>query len=530
MTAKEVFKARAELEYLERAASTIALNLSDAALYAARGGAFVGTIDWMRDPEYVAAVAAVDAKRAVVTEMETAIGGVVYRVVSYKVETLTKKLDKLAKRAKTNGLGELSYRVTDEEDIVEVKEFGRVVEVHRYRFVVLAAARLKLAGWALLAKLSIEEAGVLVSKVPAFSRAWTLHREGITEEAPSWSNDGDPVVSAVKEELDAINLGVFADPKTASNCDYCGLSRRRTATYVVECLEDNAEKGWAKGDLKRVGSNCLRDFLGVDPNALAKYAELLSVLEDEMGDEDEERGWGSGSKPEVPTLDYLIHVCTMLRTVGWVARSAGGFATADAAESNRYSMNRRELHKGRPAWVDPTDADEARAADAIEWAKDHFGAKANLDGGMYGGRSLSDFDRNLLIAAGSTVVTPKIMGTLAYLPVAHARFLEKEIEIRKEREKVADSVHVGSAGDRLDLTLTVEKVFETEGDYGVTFITALSDADGNSFKWFGSYELKLDATYSAKWTVKKHSEFKGVKETVITRPAKLALVETAALA
>lgn len=61
-------------------------------------------------------------------------------------------------------------------------------------------------------------------------------------------------------------------------------------------------------------------------------------------------------------------------------------------------------------------------------------------------------------------------------------------------------------------------VYEKPGDWGTTFITKLRDADGNVFKWFGSYDLGRDAVVDATWTVKNHDEFKGVKETVVTRP------------
>ncbi len=92
---------------------------------------------------------------------------------------------------------------------------------------------------------------------------------------------------------------------------------------------------------------------------------------------------------------------------------------------------------------------------------------------------------------------------------------------KREREQHAASEHFGTVGARTELTLQVSRVFETEGRYGVTYITTLHDAAGNEFKWFGSYELERGSTVKAKWTIKAHEEWKGTKQTVLTRPGGL---------
>jgi hypothetical protein len=59
--------------------------------------------------------------------------------------------------------------------------------------------------------------------------------------------DGHPTVD---EQGDRLAAGAFAHPI----CEHCGLRRRRTRTYVVVDT--------VSGEVRQVGSGCLRDFLG----------------------------------------------------------------------------------------------------------------------------------------------------------------------------------------------------------------------------------------------------------------------------
>jgi hypothetical protein len=97
----------------------------------------------------------------------------------------------------------------------------------------------------------------------------------------------------------------------------------------------------------------------------------------------------------------------------------------------------------------------------------------------------------------------------------------REIERQARAKAAKDSLFIGEPKQRLELTLTVQSIFESQGNYGTTFITKLVDADGNLFTWFGSYSLERGATYTGKWTVKAHEDHPQYgKSTIITRPAR----------
>jgi hypothetical protein len=504
MTAREVFEKQEELRFAEDSLRALAY----AEIEAQKAGALVSSGDYLKSPEG----RAVEALRAEVEAAQDEVGGVVYRIPSLNMGVLREKLDKLAKRASKLDVGGFAYYVDDEVERVESKvdplvamaELGYIPpKVTSYRFVVLNARPVKLAGWVFLATLTVESGGVMVSKVPAFARAWSVSRE------TGASAPDDAAEAAAQEVLDAMNLGVYADESRATLCEHCGLARKRTKTYLVEHVET--------GEIKQVGSNCLKDFLGVDPHTLIRYAQYLADIVDAM-DEEEGFAGGGGGREVVQTEDYLTHVATLVREVGWIGSKEDykGRPTAGAALSNYWAYTRQEKDKlGRQMWIDPVEADEQRAAEAIAWAKDVLGAK------VHQAQNASDFERNMYVAANGDVIPSRSLGVLAYVLVAHARYQEREIERAEAAKQRAASEYVGEVGKRIKLTLKVTRVIEHAGNYGTTFITGFVDESGNEFTWFGSYELDRGESYTATWTVKKHDEYKGTKQTTLNRPSGL---------
>ena len=89
---------------------------------------------------------------------------------------------------------------------------------------------------------------------------------------------------------------------------------------------------------------------------------------------------------------------------------------------------------------------------------------------------------------------------------------------------VSPSQHIGSIGERLDLNLHIDRVFDSayyrnDGWYGstITYMYLMHDEYGNIFKWSTQkcYEEGSDVHFKA--TVKEHTEYKGIPQTVLTR-------------
>ena len=92
---------------------------------------------------------------------------------------------------------------------------------------------------------------------------------------------------------------------------------------------------------------------------------------------------------------------------------------------------------------------------------------------------------------------------------------------RREEKLAADregSQHVGVVGERRDFSLRCERVFEFDGQYGVSYINLCRDADNNVIVYKGSNGFERGYSYVIKATVKAHDERDGVAQTLIARP------------
>lgn len=92
--------------------------------------------------------------------------------------------------------------------------------------------------------------------------------------------------------------------------------------------------------------------------------------------------------------------------------------------------------------------------------------------------------------------------------------------------KCAMSAHLGELGERLIFNCKITRVSTYEGtsfsyyDSGMRVIIELTDNDGNVITYFGSQNNIGDEgqIVTVKGTIKQHTDYKGLKQTVIQRP------------
>lgn len=94
-----------------------------------------------------------------------------------------------------------------------------------------------------------------------------------------------------------------------------------------------------------------------------------------------------------------------------------------------------------------------------------------------------------------------------------------EAEVAK-RQKNASSAFFGEVGQRLTITLTVERVITLESQfYGTTWITIGRTPEGNVVTYKGTANIgSTDDTVTLTASVKEHTVYQGVKQTAIQRP------------
>jgi hypothetical protein len=319
-------------------------------------------------------------------------------------------------------------------------------------------------------------------------------------------------------------------------CDHCHTIRARKDTYVVYHA--------ANDTYRQVGSNCIKDFLGLQNvdqaiSIVAMWQDIEAILDgDYEAQDDGWREWSNAPKAErvCDLWLFLNRVASVTRVHGFVSRKAvmaqmereDTMSDEEASRQVRLEATRDRVmdHLFPPRKMsnalrqdiidcEETPADNAKALAAVEWVKSQDPDKLN------------DYMFNLFAAVANDVMPLRRGGIVASLIGAYNRHMEYEDERQRKAAvaakalegKVANCKHVGTVGERLrGLTLKVVRVIPREGQYGVTYITALEDLDGNQFTWFASgTSLDVGVTYTVTGTVKSQGEFRGVPQTVLTR-------------
>ena len=325
----------------------------------------------------------------------------------------------------------------------------------------------RIAGWTFLATLQHLEGGTILRSVPTAS------------------------------EEQVAKLSTYRD--VDSSCDHCHTNRLRVDTFVV--VSD-------AGETKQVGRQCLRDFLGgVSPEEVAAYAQIL--VEAVSAAEDCERGGGEGDTCAVSLEQYLPFVASAVRTGGWFSRTAardmpGRLATADVAWTFGVFPS-KDIKRGD--LIVPSSEDQSKAKVALEYVSEALEGRSDGD--------LSDYEHNLRVMIRTGWTDLRGAGIAASLLSCYDRMVGKVAEKRA----MAASQHVGEVGKRqVFASLTVLKVVDIDGEFGTTHLHIFRDEAGNLLKWFASNErLQTGNQYNVKGTVKKHDEYQGTKQTMLTR-------------
>lgn len=284
-------------------------------------------------------------------------------------------------------------------------------------------------------------------------------------------------------------------------CDHCKHNRYRKDTYIIK----NSD-----GEYKQVGKTCLKDFLGhTDPKSLAFMAELLL----EVGELVEESLVGDicgGGFSYYSLQSYLAAVSAMIKKHGWISKRTAEdrmtVSTSLMAFNFLFPPTSRYNEEQNPD-LTITDEDIKLAKDSIDWAK------SLLDG------ETNDYQYNIASIAKTGIYNYRLMGYAASIVIS---YLKEKNEIKSKKE-TTNSEYVGTIRKRENFTVYIDRIIPIEGIYGITYLHQLHDEKGNKIVWFGSSHLReidkidVEEPLNVKATVKDHSIYNNVNQTIITR-------------
>ena len=288
-----------------------------------------------------------------------------------------------------------------------------------------------------------------------------------------------------------------------SGCEHCGHNRFRKNTYLLK-NEDT-------GDMKRVGSTCVKDFLGDEnPEKILNAVNFVTLLQKFTDDLD--GGWWGSFEKEYGVKEVLLITSSQIRNRGWVSKgqaydSREFNSTADYIQQILINDGKQYNAGEKEILDDIGDADKEIVAGAIEWMKGFDLLDPNIN----------DYIYNAALCVKREFIGLKDLGVTCSIISSYKNKLAKEAA-DKIPKKISN--FVGTEKERLkDLELTFLKAWTFDSSFGVCTILRFTDEDGNIFIWKTGYvdDIEAGTELVLTGTVKKHELYRDAKQTVLTR-------------
>lgn len=389
-----------------------------------------------------------------------------FAIYEGNMERLEKKLTSI--RNKCNKYGcDFHYAEVGEEFRTVINEEG---QEYTARFVLVEAEGIAVVnGWKFIASVEHTEKGNIINKACDI-------------EVPERYYTSEPV------------------------CEHCNSKRYRRDTYIVMNEET--------GEFKQVGKSCLKDFTrGMSAEGVAQYTALFEEL---IQGEAPCGGWG---ERYYPVKEFLEYVAETIKHFGYVRTQDSGRSTRDRA-FDYYMME----HGGR--FFDNTEKQLREEMQSVSFnAKDNTEFAENALAWLEIQEVNNNYMHNLKTACSLEYTSFRNLGILASLYPTYNRELEYQAEkAERERQKALqqtseqNSTYIGNVGDRIEVDVhSLECVTSWDTMYGVTRIYKIVDTNGNVYTWKTSNFITENNVATVKGTVKGHSEYRGIKQTEITR-------------
>lgn len=277
-------------------------------------------------------------------------------------------------------------------------------------------------------------------------------------------------------------------------CDHCNINRYRTETYI---LKSN------NGNYFQVGSSCLKDFLGHDPESGISICQYIIEIEEKIESFNFDSGALNKTHLYLPT--FLKYVAFCIRNYGWVSKK-------ESQETGKTSTVFQVFHvidlKEKNIF---SDSDIRIAEQSLEWAK-------SLSDRL----ELSSYLWNIHAIAKSELIERRLEGYAASIIIAWSKDTGNTPDGTEKQEPRKKSDFVGTVGCKETFFLKCIKVARANSlnNFGSSNLVIFIDANDNIIKWFqsGNAIIEENAYYSVIATVKDHSTYNNNRETLITRP------------
>lgn len=400
-------------------------------------------------------------------------------VLKDRLDEATASLNKLIKKATRLGVQGLSYRLLGMREEKRKRQdwtgLTRTYITH-WADLEVSTAPLKLGDYVFLAKLEVTPHGVLIDQIP----------------------------------------GQSLDPKWldwAGDCEHCRVKRARKHLFVVRNNET--------GQQLAVGRSCLRAFLGMD--SLSHIAAYFSFWQTIEGETDEDGHWGGfRSHHYAMGVESIVAMTAVaVRLFGWcsVGQATGRDLTPTSVYVSIGVGARPQLGPRGDDWAqrlwqrlrdEYTEDDEQAAQRIIAWVRTDMPKD-------------SPYTNNLAVLfAEDEIFDPKRLPLVVSSYSAWHRAVQAQMK-KTVQTALPESDWIGEQGERLrEMSVIYDGSFVVGANaYSDVVLANFHTEQGHVLKWFTSRgigaRVERGESLLLTGTVKEHTIYKGVRQTVLSR-------------
>lgn len=293
---------------------------------------------------------------------------------------------------------------------------------------------------------------------------------------------------------------------TENICEHCNSKRQRKSLFIIHNTKTD--------EWKQVGGTCLKLYTGgLSMEYVASYMDGITELEENDG---VVVGFG---KPYYKVEEILSYAVEVINKTGYFNASSN-LPTKNIVRylmSCRLDMAIRGINdmlkeNHFPISFSQNDFELEETKDTVEKIMEYY---SNLEDD-------TEFIHNIKVMFSEGYVELKNVGCLAYLPHGYKKYIQKETE-KAKRIETEKSEHFGEIGIRykdMNVLYTNCLACWDNGFNGITYIHKIVLEDGTVLIWkTGNSITHYDNEVVDKitFTVKGHNEYKGQKQTEITR-------------
>lgn len=283
-------------------------------------------------------------------------------------------------------------------------------------------------------------------------------------------------------------------------CEHCNTKRRRKDAYIV--------MNTVTGEFKQVGRSCLKDFTcGLSAELVAQYiAAFDTMIEGEVV----AAGWHAVEY--LDTKEYLQYVVECINHFGFYGTQSERPTKSRAYEYLMANAGKIYLAKHLQQLL--------REMEEANFKYDTVEVKEVVEKALAWITEQSEdnnYIHNVKVLASQQYIIYKDMGFIASLISTYNKAMQIETKKREQEKANSDSTFIGNVGDRITVEVkSIECVASWDTQFGITFVYKMVDENGNVYTWkTGKSIANKKSTIIG--TVKEHKEFRGTKQTELTR-------------